>query len=492
MIVKNEEKYLKECLESVKDIIDEIVLVDTGSSDDTINIAEEFNAKVLHYEWTDDFSAARNYALSKSTSDWILYLDADERLSAKSINELKNIVTKNDLLGFRCVVNSIDEINGKPNFMRYTRLFHNNPNIKFNGRIHEQIDDSLLENEYKILDSNIEIIHVGYNIVDGELKNKAKRNLEILKDEYEKNKSPYNAYQLANTYTTLEDYDEARKYYKQSVYKNSLKKEYKAFAYLNLSGYEYKKQNLNEALEYLEKGLKEDPSNPLLNLLASEIYFRLNKIDESFRYCKTALLQNIKVLSGINKSALAIGLKNETIISKGIYSSILSSNNIELNYFLDVLKNENEKLYGIIKKLLENKKFIEHEKDEIVRMISNDNLDMFLTLLERYNEKYLALEILKEIYNSFKNNSKFLKALGLLYFENNFLNEAASLFEESLILKEKDPASVFYLVSVYLQDNQLEKIPALLIMAEKEFGNIPEFNSKFEILKQKLSTIFKK
>jgi hypothetical protein len=61
-----------------------------------------------------------------------------------------------------------------------------------------------------------------------------------------------------------------------------------------------------------------------------------------------------------------------------------------------------------------------------------------------------------------------------------------------LILKEKDPASVFYLISVYLQDNQLEKIPALLIMAEKEFGNIPEFNSKLEILKQKLNVIFAK
>ena len=492
MIVKNEEKYLRECLESIKNIVDEIVLVDTGSSDNTVNIAKEFHANVYNYQWTENFSAARNYALSKSSGEWILYLDADERLSGKSINELKNIIDKNELLGFRCTVNSIDEINGKPNFMRYTRLFHNNPNIKFNGRIHEQIDNSLLENGYKIYESDIEIIHVGYSILDGELKNKAKRNLEILKDDYEKNKSSYNAYQLANTYTTLEEYDEANKYYKLSVDKNSLNKEYKAFAYLNLSGFEYKKNNLTEAVYYMEKGIKNDPSNPLLNLLASEIFFRINKIDESFKYCKKALIENRKVLSRLNKSSLSIGLKNETIIAKGIYYSILSSNNNEMNYFLNDLRNENRWLPEIIKKLINNQKINDKELRDLTPLISNNNLDLFLALFERYSEKKMSLKVLKNIYGSFMDNSKFLKSLGLLYLENNYLNEAEKLFKESLDLKEKDPASVFYLISIYLQDNQLEKIPSLLIMAEKEFGNIPEFNSKFEILKQKLNIIFAK
>ncbi|MEJ2613823.1 MAG: hypothetical protein P8Z35_02605, partial [Ignavibacteriaceae bacterium] len=67
---------------------------------------------------------------------------------------------------------------------------------------------------------------------------------------------------------------------------------------------------------------------------------------------------------------------------------------------------------------------------------------------------------------------------------------AEKLFEESLTLNEKDPSSIFYLISVYLEENQYQKIPSLLMMAEKEFGNIPEFNSKFELLKQKLNTVF--
>lgn len=488
MIVKNEEKYLRECLESVKGIVDEIVLVDTGSTDNTIKIAEEFNAEVFHYEWKNDFSDARNYALSKSNGTWILYMDADERLTGKSVNELKNITERNDLAGYRCTINSIDENNGKPNFMRYTRLFHNNPRIKFIGRIHEQIDNSLLENGYKILDSDIEIIHIGYNVENEELKNKAGRNLKILINEYKKNKSSYNAYQLANTYTTLEDYDEANKYYKLSVNENNLNREYTALSYLNLSGYEYKRNNLNRAEEYLDMGLKNDSSNPLLNLLASEIFFRKNMVEESLKYCKAALQENKKILTGINKSALAIGLKNETIISKGIYYSILSSNSIDLNYFLDLLGKENKRLSEIVRKIIVNRIISEPERNLIPELISNNNIDMFLTLFEKYSYKKISLEVLQKLYSTFKDNSKFLKTLGLIYFENDFLDNAERMFKESLALKEKDPSSVFLLISVYLRENQPGKIPALLIMAEREFSNIPEFHSKFEILKQKLSS----
>ncbi len=85
MIVKNEEKYLEDCLKSVRGVADEIVIVDTGSTDHTIEIAQEYNAKLFHYTWINDFSAARNYALEKSTGDWVLYLDADERLSKSSL-----------------------------------------------------------------------------------------------------------------------------------------------------------------------------------------------------------------------------------------------------------------------------------------------------------------------------------------------------------------------------------------------------------------------
>lgn len=80
MIVKNEENTLSRCLESVKDIVDEIILVDTGSTDSTVEIAESYGAKIFFYKWDNSFANARNYSLSKASKDWILIMDADDEL----------------------------------------------------------------------------------------------------------------------------------------------------------------------------------------------------------------------------------------------------------------------------------------------------------------------------------------------------------------------------------------------------------------------------
>ena len=490
MIVKNEEKNLRECFESIKDVVDEIVLVDTGSTDKTINIAEEFDAKVYQYKWANDFSSARNFALSKSTGKWILYLDADEKLSEKSIAELNKVTENNNLIGCRCIVNNLDEHNGKPNYMRYTRLFRNNSKIKFSGAVHEQIDNSLLENGYEIINTEVEIIHTGYNLSGEELRHKAQRNLAILKKEYEKSNTAYGAFQIANTYSLLKDYETAYKYYSIAVGKDDLNNEFKAHAYLNLSDYEFKKHNIARAIEFLETGLNIDSSNALLNLLACDIYFRINLREKALEYCKKALKENKKIMAANNESTFAVRLEPDLIISKGIYCSLLSSNNSNLNFFMDVLRKENSKVAFYIDKFIQSQSFSSNEKKEIIKIVKPDNLDVFLFCIENYNDKKTALEILLSLKNQFKNNSKYLKTLGLLFFENKFYDEAVKEYEESLLLKEKDPASVFYLVSALVESNQIEKIPDLLLFAEKEFGNIPEFNDAFESLKQKLNKLF--
>lgn len=203
MIVKNEENYLRECLESIKDIADEIIIVDTGSTDKTLEIAEEYNSEVYHFNWINDFSAARNYALSKSTGDWILYLDADERLTQESLSELRRLIDGSKKTGIKCLVNSKDSRNKNSQMMKYIRLFKNDSNIKFCGKAHEQIEESLLRYNYNIIDSNIEIIHLGYDVSEEVLREKAKRNLALLLEDYSIQKTPYLAYQIANSYSAL-------------------------------------------------------------------------------------------------------------------------------------------------------------------------------------------------------------------------------------------------------------------------------------------------
>ena len=88
MIVKDEEKLLASCLNSVKDVVNQMVIVDTGSMDDTINIAKDFGAEVYKFPWTDHFAEARNESIKYATGDWILWMDADETLDPESISEL--------------------------------------------------------------------------------------------------------------------------------------------------------------------------------------------------------------------------------------------------------------------------------------------------------------------------------------------------------------------------------------------------------------------
>ena len=96
MITKNEEKFLELCLNSVKSIVDEIIIVDTGSTDKTKEIAKKFNAKIIDFKWIDDFSAAKNESLKHATRDWVLVLDADEVIEKKDLDKIKNAIENSE------------------------------------------------------------------------------------------------------------------------------------------------------------------------------------------------------------------------------------------------------------------------------------------------------------------------------------------------------------------------------------------------------------
>lgn len=146
LIVKNEEKVLVRCLESVRGVADEIIVVDTGSTDRTVEIARKFGAKVYHAEWTHDFAAARNVSLSKATGDWILVLDADEVLDPASAPMLKKVLLSGNVPG-RIRMYYLREINylmkgdlaQESSEHQNMRLFPNRPDIRYVGRIHEQV-----------------------------------------------------------------------------------------------------------------------------------------------------------------------------------------------------------------------------------------------------------------------------------------------------------------------------------------------------------------
>ena len=213
MIVRDEEKTLKRCLDSVKSFINEIIIVDTGSKDKTKEIAKSFNSKIYDFKWINDFSAARNFAFSKATSDYIMWLDGDDFINEEDINKIKLLLENMDI-SYDYI--SAEYILARNNEGKVTTSLRRNRIVKrkcgflWVGNVHEYLD------VYgKGLEGNFAIEH-------GKIKEYTDRNLQIFKDMEKNNKkfTPRDMYYYANELFDNKYYDEAINQYKKFINTN--------------------------------------------------------------------------------------------------------------------------------------------------------------------------------------------------------------------------------------------------------------------------------
>lgn len=179
LIAKNEAACISRCLLSVRELNCEIIVVDTGSEDETRDIARRFGARVLEFPWCDDFSAARNAGLEAASGRWVLVLDADEYLPPQSIPAIQDLVSGSLNQAFH-LLNKSSSDGGRTGMVgKIVRLFPNRPDVRFEWPVHEQVVTSLKRAGIPIRDTSIEIIHTGYSSPEV---NSAKqtRNLRIL------------------------------------------------------------------------------------------------------------------------------------------------------------------------------------------------------------------------------------------------------------------------------------------------------------------------
>jgi glycosyltransferase involved in cell wall biosynthesis len=177
LIVRDEQNHLGACLQSIAGLADEIVVTDTGSCDRSREVAAAHGARVFDYEWNDDFSAARNHAIDQATGDWILYIDADERVRSYDRRILEDQLADPSLCA--CTV----RFHPRSGFTAYPehRLFRRDPRIRFRSAIHETIlpdlERMVAAGEGRVGSSQLTIDHLGY---DGDQSHKAERNLRLL------------------------------------------------------------------------------------------------------------------------------------------------------------------------------------------------------------------------------------------------------------------------------------------------------------------------
>ncbi len=183
-IVKNESHRIADCLDSAKDFVDEAIVVDTGSTDNTIEIAKQCGAKVFKFAWCDDFAAARNYSLSHASGNWILVLDADEKLDPEAKLALRQIIQQAECIAANLVRQEVGAQQSP--YSLVSRLFRRRTDIKFNGYYHESIDDSIAkisreQPSWKVFTvPGVSIQHYGYSSSEISIKGKQELALRLM------------------------------------------------------------------------------------------------------------------------------------------------------------------------------------------------------------------------------------------------------------------------------------------------------------------------
>lgn len=285
-IAKNEEKNIAKSINSYKEYVDEIIVVDTGSSDDTVKVAKEAGAKVLHFDWINDFSAAKNFALDNATGDWVIFLDADEWFDGDCAKEIRKAITETEKQGYyaiACKLVNLAEENEILETSCTSRIFKNDPKIRFCRAIHETLfnltTNIALESFYR---DYLVIMHSGY--MHSILPKKAERNKILLEKNYAKGtfsgidyfyamrenlrSNPLISSHFYKMISMIDDYDEQIKSYNigSNIYESKIK------LVTSLTS-EY---SVEDAIPVLNEAKENYPDNPVFYFYEYVLYANID------------------------------------------------------------------------------------------------------------------------------------------------------------------------------------------------------------------------
>ncbi|MBE6051350.1 MAG: glycosyltransferase [Clostridium sp.] len=316
IISKDEEKNIEICLESLVKYDYEIIVVDTGSKDRTKDIAHKFTEKVYDFKWCDDFSAARNFAISKASNEFVLTIDSDEVVESIDEKEINKLLLSNRKKVGRILIKSLVNKKGTNQVIKdkVGRIF-SKYEYKYEGSIHEQLVP-LSGDEVRNFMAPIIVNHSGYTIEEIARKDKVNRNIKILKNELEQRENDsYILYQLGKSYYMDEDYNEAYKYFGETLdldldvrldYVKDLVECY-GYTMLNLKKYD---EALNLFNIYNEFSTSSD-----FVFLCGLIYMNNGLFGEAIKEFEKATNMNNEKVVGINSylSYYNIGIINECL-----------------------------------------------------------------------------------------------------------------------------------------------------------------------------------
>ncbi len=436
MIVKNEEKFLDECLKSVRNVVDQMVIVDTGSSDRTIEIARNYGAEVYKYQWRDDFAAARNESIKYAAGDWILWMDADERLKPDSIPELQKLLRKEEK-PVAYVIQIWNRINQGKNYRLSGahRLFTNHFGITFQGRIHEQIVYSLAALKGKEHSCTVGLEHLGYDLDETAQDKKHIRNLKLLqrliKDE------PGNAYahfSLGQEYAIGKDWEKAVKHFNIARKKNNFEIGMQA-ALLN---------TLGEALMNLNRTDEAEKASHLsIRKVRRQVgaYYLLYRIAAKKKN-DLLTLDRLETLFSMNEEVAEHGkrLSSDVVIDPDMIISEI----IKIGQRLDQPE--------IIVRWFH--RFSTEKREQ------RPNQLIFLHHLLKSGKIKEAEQVIEQ--SDYSGEAEFLDLAGFIYIKQRKFEKAIEAYRHLLVFKPENPTLIKRLAGLYAKTGDLEKAQMLL------------------------------
>lgn len=221
VIARNNEAIIEQCLTSIKPWVDEMVVVDTGSTDKTPRIAESLGAKLGYFQWCDDFSAARNKSIELATGEWLFWMDTDDTIPQSCGARLRELADGEHppnvgayVMQTHCLGRCADELTT----VDHVKLFRNHPQIRFEFRIHEQLLPSIRGLGAEVVWTDIYVEHHGSNLEAEAKQAKYERDMRILGKEIEERpEHPFALFNLGMTYSDMQEHEQAVEYLERSL-----------------------------------------------------------------------------------------------------------------------------------------------------------------------------------------------------------------------------------------------------------------------------------